>query len=374
MSSNEGSNLFQLRPLEAGGLCEVALDEMLDGWRNQQLARNLAFSTIEGRERLIRRLVADLNEYPWTWSAAMLDEWLGDRRSVDRHRQSTIRGAAVTVRMFCDYICDPGYGWAEECITRFGTHPVQVCHRWNTAVHVQEADGSPTVRPFTTSELQAFFDCADKRVADARRLGRKGWLTSFRDATLFKIAYAYGLRRREVRMLDVADFSHNPHAPEFGEFGVLSVRYGKAMKGSPPKRRGTLTVFDWSIECLDEWITSYRPLTGATPGSGTQWPSERGGVVAESRMHSQFASLRSEIGLDSRVTFHSFRRSYVTHLIEDGFDPKFVQDQVGHEHASTTSLYTSVSSDFRTTSLRNTLDKMAQQLDPNPPTIGGDQK
>ncbi|MGH3807947.1 MAG: tyrosine-type recombinase/integrase [Pseudonocardiaceae bacterium] len=33
-------------------------------------------------------------------------------------------------------------------------------------------------------------------------------------------------------------------------------------------------------------------------------------------------------------------RSYVTHLIEDGFDPRFAQEQAGHEHASTTSIYT----------------------------------
>jgi site-specific recombinase XerD len=62
------------------------------------------------------------------------------------------------------------------------------------------------------------------------------------------------------------------------------------------------------------------------------------------------------------LTFHSFRRSYVTHLIEDGFDPRFVQEQVGHEHASTTSLYTCVSSDFRARSLRAALDRTAGPL------------
>jgi len=46
----------------------------------------------------------------------------------------------------------------------------------------------------------------------------------------------------------------------------------------------------------------------------------------------------------------------VTHLVEDGFDALFVQQQVGHEHASTTSLYTCVSSDYRTAMLRNALD------------------
>jgi integrase/recombinase XerC len=46
----------------------------------------------------------------------------------------------------------------------------------------------------------------------------------------------------------------------------------------------------------------------------------------------------------------------VTHLIEDGFDARFVQEQVGHEHASTTSIYTCVSSDYRTRTLRRALD------------------
>jgi site-specific recombinase XerD len=49
---------------------------------------------------------------------------------------------------------------------------------------------------------------------------------------------------------------------------------------------------------------------------------------------------------------HCLRHSYVTHLIEDGWDPLFVQQQVGHSHAATTGLYTWVSSDFRNNALR----------------------
>jgi site-specific recombinase XerD len=47
----------------------------------------------------------------------------------------------------------------------------------------------------------------------------------------------------------------------------------------------------------------------------------------------------------------------VTHLIEAGRDPLFVQFQCGHEHSSTTSLYTCVSSDFRTRTVRRALDE-----------------
>ena len=57
------------------------------------------------------------------------------------------------------------------------------------------------------------------------------------------------------------------------------------------------------------------------------------------------------------MDFHSLRRSYVTHLIEAGWDALFVQQQAGHEHASTTSIYTCVSSDYRTRTLRTALDQ-----------------
>ena len=59
---------------------------------------------------------------------------------------------------------------------RFGTHPVQICHEWNTAVHVADYEGRPGRRPFTRAELQAFFDYADARVAPPGRLAaRAGW-------------------------------------------------------------------------------------------------------------------------------------------------------------------------------------------------------
>jgi integrase/recombinase XerC len=237
-----------------------------------------------------------------------------------------------------EYVTDPGYGWAAECEARFGTHPVQVCQEWNTAVHVQDAEAEPAKRAFTRDELQAFFDHADAQVSRVRAGGRKGWLPAFRDAALFKVAYSFGLRRNETRMLDVADLSRNPHAGEFGEHGVLYVRHGKAKKGSPPRRRSVLTVWPWTAGILQQWICEVRPAFGAD--SLALWPSERGPRVGLQRLDSRFAAYRDTLGLAAGLDFHSLRRSYVTHLIEDGWDPFFVQQQAGHEHASTTSIYT----------------------------------
>ena len=339
---------------------EQVFTAMLDGWRNQQLARNLALATIAARDRAARAFAVHADAFPWLWSAAMLDEWLGDLRAVRGLRRSTLRGYQEAIRMLCLYLTDPAYGWAGECETRFGTHPVQVVHEWNTAVHVQQAEGDPIKRAFTLDELQAFFDHADGQVARIRAAGRKGWLPAFRDATLFKIAYGYGLRRNETRMLDVADFGTNPHAPEFGEHGVCYVRHGKAMKGSTPKRRSVLTVWPWVGEALAEWTTEIRPLLAAAaqPGAlalGAGTPGRAGPDRRPLRRHPHHT--RAGKGLD----FHSLRRSYVTHLIEAGWDPLFVQHQVGHEHASTTAIYTCVSSDFRTRTLRRALDATLTQ-------------
>lgn len=47
---------------------QQTLDEMLDGWRNQQLSRNLKFDTIDQRIRYVRRFVDRINEFPWHWT------------------------------------------------------------------------------------------------------------------------------------------------------------------------------------------------------------------------------------------------------------------------------------------------------------------
>jgi hypothetical protein len=116
-----------------------------------------------------------------------------------------------------------------------------------------------------------------------------------------------------------------------------------------------LTVWGWTVEVLDEWFTEIRLLFGAD-GNPAAWPSERGLRIGCQRLNSRFIAYRQALGLDDGLDLHSLRRPCVTHLIEDGWDPRFVQEEVGHEHASTTSIYTCVSSDFRTRTLRRRLD------------------
>lgn len=330
---------------------EPALFEaMLAGWRSQQLSRRLTESMIGQRERTVRRFTAFTGGWPWSWTPAQVEQWI----ATGGWAHSTVRTYQGAIATFLEYVCDNRYGWIAECERRVGARPVQVCHEWNTARHVSDYEGRPARRPLTRAELQAFFDTADDRAEQAATSGRKGWLAAYRDAALFKVCYAFGLRRREVAMLDVSDFTANPAAPELGGLGVCQVRFGKAMRGSPPRRRSVAAVMPWAVEAVEQYLTAVRPRYAAAAHPAL-WLTERGGRISTRQVDDRFARWRASAGLPGELSVHCLRHSYVSHLIEDGVDPLFVQQQVGHSWASTTAVYTQVGADAKNRMLRAAL-------------------
>ncbi|MBA3807303.1 MAG: tyrosine-type recombinase/integrase [Solirubrobacterales bacterium] len=320
-------------------------DGMLAGWGAQQRSRMLNEVTVVGRDRLVRRFAEFTNEYPWSWRAQDVEAFTTSLRSGGR-AHSTIRGYHHILGLFGDFVCDARYGWVAECEERFGQAPALICHEWNTAAHVSEFEGRPGRRALTREELQRFFDFADDQVDRVAGNGRKGTLAAFRDATMFKVVYAWGLRRREAVMLDIADLHRNAKAPQFGSCGALHVRYGKASRGSPPKRRTVLSVHDWAVEALRQYVGEVRD--GFDPGRHPAlWMTERRGRVSARHVNARFASYREGAGLPVELDLHCLRHSYVTHLIEAGFPERFVTDQVGHAYAATTAIYTGVSDDYK---------------------------
>jgi site-specific recombinase XerD len=328
---------------------------MLEGWERQQLSRYLRAETIGARARIVSRFAEFTGQYPWQWGPGEVEAFTSSLVSGSRPlAQSTVRGYQMALQLFCAFITDVRYGWAEECEQRFGEIPVQVCHEWNTIAHVAEYEGQPRRRALTYDEVQALFDAADARVEQIRGRGRKGALAAMRDSAILKTVYAYGLRRRETAMLDVPDFRSSPRAPQYGTFGSVQVRYGKASRGSPPKRRTVLTVpeFDWVTGVLSQWLGEVRPRLSPVSHPAV-WVTERLGRVSVRYLDAMFACIRAEAGLPETADLHALRPSYVTHLLEFGYPPLFVQ--VGHSWGSTTALYTSVSDEFRNRLLEQSL-------------------
>lgn len=331
-------------------VADSLFEAMLTGWMNQQRARRLGDSVIGARERTVRRFVEFTGDWPWQWSPGQVDAWIAQ----GGWAHSTVRSYQGALATFLDYVCDARYGWVAECEQQVGARPVQVCHEGNTAVHVAEYEGRPQRRALTRAELQAFFDAADGRVEQVAGTGRKGWLACFRDAALFKVCYAFGLRRQEVAMLDVTDFAMNPAAPQLGGLGVCQVRFGKAMRGSPPRRRAVAAVMPWAVEALEQYLSEVRPRYEACSHPAL-WLTERGGRISTRQVDDRFALWRTAAGLPKDLSVHCLRHSYISHLIEDGVDPLFVQQQVGHSWASTTAVYTHVGADAKNRMLADAL-------------------
>jgi len=135
---------------------------------------------------------------------------------------------------------------------------------------------------------------------------------------------------------------------------MLHVRYGKAMRGQPPRRRNVASVMGWVVEAVTDYVENVRPRFGCE-NHPALLVTERGGRVKPAEINARFVAYRDALGLPAALVPHSARHSYVSHLSEDGVDRRFIQCQVGHEADSSTAVYTHVSSDFMNTALRRAL-------------------
>jgi site-specific recombinase XerD len=343
-----------VRPLHVES---AVFEAMLSGWRSQQTARYLKAKTIRTNEVCVRRFQEHVGCWPWEWRASHVDEYFEDLLSrPDRLARSTLRAYQLRLRGFSEYACDRRYPWSAICEREFGGGPGQLFDEHNQVAHLDEFEGDPRRRPLTVDELEAFFAAGEARIAACRARGRKGVLQAWRDDAMFKVKFGWGLRRAELVSLDTVDFRPHAKLPTFGAFGQVHVRWGKAKRGGGPQRRTVLTVFDWAVEVIEQYLAEVRPAFGCQRHPAV-FVTERGTRISLAYVNERFAEIRNEAGLDRMLTPHSLRHSYVTHLAELGWAAKFIQDQVGHSHAATTAVYMSVGDDFKDRLLSAAIDE-----------------
>ncbi|MGW7042138.1 hypothetical protein ACWGDT_05345 [Streptomyces avermitilis] len=77
------------------------------------------------------------NQYPWQWQwqwqwqPAEFEAFIDHLRArTPTFTASSGRNYQYRLRLFCEYITDPRYGWLAVCQERFGQVPVQILHHW----------------------------------------------------------------------------------------------------------------------------------------------------------------------------------------------------------------------------------------------------
>jgi integrase/recombinase XerD len=151
-----------------------------------------------------------------------------------------------------------------------------------------------------------------------------------RDRALLELLYASGLRISEALRLDLDDLS----------FESATVR----VMGKGGRER-VVPVGDVALAWLRRWIAEDRAALlerghVAPPRGGPLFLGDRGRRLARQQAWSVVKRAASAAGLADRVSPHTLRHSFATHLLEGGADLRIVQELLGHASISTTQLYT----------------------------------
>ncbi|MFA9187849.1 site-specific tyrosine recombinase/integron integrase [Flavobacterium magnesitis] len=87
--------------------------------------------------------------------------------------------------------------------------------------------------------------------------------------------------------------------------------------------------------------------------SDTLFLNRRGGQLTRAMIFTIISNLASKIGLTKKISPHTFRHSFATHLLENGADLRSIQLMYGHESITTTEIYLHLDRKFLTEVINN---------------------
>jgi integrase/recombinase XerD len=153
---------------------------------------------------------------------------------------------------------------------------------------------------------------------------------ALRSRALIELLYAAGVRIGEALGLD------REHLSLDGGF-VRVIGKGD--------RERLVPVGDVALDWLRRWLDEGRPgllaLSHVTPPrGGPLFLGDRGRRLARQQAWATVKAAADRAGLTDRVSPHTLRHSFATHLLEGGADLRIVQELLGHASISTTQLYT----------------------------------
>ena len=146
-----------------------------------------------------------------------------------------------------------------------------------------------------------------------------------RDRAILELLYACGLRVSELTGLDTDRL----------DLQGLQVRV--IGKGNRERR---VPMGEEARERIHAYLAGPRTVWTAGHPSAAVFVSQRGARLARESVWRLVRRWAAEAGVESRVTPHTFRHSFATHLLEGGADLRVVQTLLGHASISTTQLYT----------------------------------
>jgi integrase/recombinase XerD len=154
--------------------------------------------------------------------------------------------------------------------------------------------------------------------------------TALRDRALLELMYACGLRASEAIGIEVADLDL--------EEAVLRAR------GKGSKER-VVPVGRAALEAVRIYLERGRPALVHTGIVAQLFVNFRGEPLTRQGLYKIVRRHAATAGLAERMSPHTLRHTFATHLLAGGCDLRSVQEMLGHADVATTQLYTHLSSE-----------------------------
>lgn len=162
-----------------------------------------------------------------------------------------------------------------------------------------------------------------------------------RDRAMLELLYATGLRVSELVSLKIGDLQ-------------LDVGYLRAF-GKRHKER-VVPMGEAASAVLERYLEEGRPVLDRGESRGVLFLNRDGRGLTRQGFWKIIKRRALEAGIHKKVTPHTLRHSFATHLLENGADLRSVQTMLGHADISTTQIYTHVT--------RERLRKIHEQFHP----------
>jgi integrase/recombinase XerD len=153
-----------------------------------------------------------------------------------------------------------------------------------------------------------------------------------RNKAMLEVLYGCGLRVSELIGLKIS----NLH---------LEVEFIK-IEGKGNKER-LIPIGKQAIKYLKIYLEEVRPKLPIKSGhEDFVFLNRRGASLTRVMVFIIIKDLATRIGLKKKISPHTFRHSFASHLVEGGADLRAVQDMLGHESITTTEIYTHIDKDY----------------------------
>jgi integrase/recombinase XerD len=164
---------------------------------------------------------------------------------------------------------------------------------------------------------------------------------ALRDRALLEVMYACGLRASEAVGLEAADIDLDE--------GLLCAR-GKGSKERivPIGRQAVAALRAYSRTGRPSLMQAGSPPAGAVHGGVPQpqlFLNSRGGGLTRQGLYKIVQGHARSAGLNERMSPHTLRHSFATHLLAGGCDLRSLQEMLGHADLATTQVYTHLSAE-----------------------------